>query len=122
MELLTEFILFFFQFVFWMSVISIAKALLFGHVEARIDEETEKLKEKLSKMIHRIRQEKHGDCYYWFDLDDDQFLAQGRTDAEMIEVIKKRFPSHIFIIDNEKAIRGPEWKPIPITDLTKKSA
>ena len=122
MELLIEFVLFFFQFVFWMFIISLASRVLFGPAQEKIDEETEKLKEKLSKMIHRIKQEKHGDCYYWFDLDDDTFLAQGRNDTEMIEVIKKRFPTHIFIIDNEKALRGPEWKPVPITDLTRKSA
>lgn len=121
MELLIEFVLFFFQFVFWMFFISAAKNLLFGN-KAVVDEETEKLREKLSKMIHRIKQEKYGDCYYWFDLDDDQFLAQGRNDAEMIDVIKKRFPTHIFILDDEKALRGPDWKPIPITDLTRKSA
>lgn len=121
MELVIEFILFFFQFIFWIFVISFVKALLFGNT-AEVDEETERLKEQLSKMIHRIKQEKHGDCYYWFDLDDDTFLAQGKTDSEMIEVIKKRFPTHIFIINNEQGLRGPDWKPVPIADLTKKSA
>lgn len=122
MELITEFVLFFFQFVFWMSVISIARAMIFGDTESKVDTEAERLKEQLSKMIHRIKQEKHGDCYYWFDLDDDSFLAQGKTDSEMIEVLKKRFPTHIFILNNEQGLRGPDWKPVPIAELTKKSA
>ena len=120
MELLIEFILFFFQFVFWLFFISAAKNLLFGN-KVVVDEETEKLKEKLISMIHRIKQERHGDCYYWFDQDNDQFLAQGRTDDEIIDVLKKRFPTHVFIMGNDRALRGPEWKVVPVSELTKKS-
>lgn len=121
MELTLEFLDFLVYIALWLLFFSIARTIIFGRLEKAIDRETEQLKEKLSKMIHRIKQEKHGDMYYWFDSDDDQFLAQGRTDTEIIDVLKSRFPTHVFVINNEKALRGPEWKLTPISELTKKS-
>mgnify|MGYP003347213377 CR=1 FL=1 len=85
-----------------------------------IDEEAEKLRDKLSKMIHRINQEKHGDMYYWFDKDNDEFLAQGKTADEIIDHVKSRFPKHIFIFNDDRALRGPDWKVVPIQELTQK--
>jgi hypothetical protein len=115
-----EFIIFCLNVAFWYFVINTAIKIFIGMQVAKV-EQTVEIKEKLAKMIHRIKQEKHGDIYYWFDSDDDQFLAQGRTDTEIIDALKNRFPTHIFVLNNEKALRGPEWKLTPIADLTKKS-
>lgn len=120
MENLSEFFDFVLHVAFWAVVIHFCRVALFGKVEAVVEEEAEKLKEKLSKMIHRIEQEKHGDVYYWFDRDSNEFLAQGKTDDEMINHVKSRFPTHIFIFDDNKAMRGPDWKLVPIQELTRK--
>jgi len=121
MELVIEFFDFLIQGLFWLFVISVIRALIFSRVDKIVEQETETLKEKLTSMIHRIKQEKYGDTYYWFDYDNDQFLAQGRTDSEIVDALKKRFPTHIFIVNGDRALRGPEWKLVPIQELTKKS-
>lgn len=115
-----EFIIFCLNVAFWYFVINIALKIYIGIQTTKI-EKTVELKEKLIKLIHTIKQEKHGDIYYWFDVETDQFLAQGRTDTEIIDVLKKRFPDHIFIINRDRALRGPDWKLVPITELTNKS-
>jgi len=115
-----EFITFCLHIAFWYFFFNIAVKIMIGMRVAET-EKTVELKEKLIKMIHTIKQEKHGDIYYWFDIETDQFLAQGRTDDELIGVLKQRFPTHIFIVNKDKALRGPEWKLVPIAELTNKS-
>lgn len=117
MELLSEFLSFFIEFVFWMFILSVVRAAVIKHKEAE-EQEVGELKEKLVKMIHFVKQEKHGDVLYWFDLDDDSFLGQGASVEELTEHVKKRFPTHIFITDNaDKFMRAPEWKLTPINEL-----
>lgn len=120
MELLTEFLGFLCWTVFWYLVLQVLIRVIFGNIEKTIDEEAEKIRDKLSKMIHRINQEKHGDMYYWFDRDSDEFIAQGKTDTEIINHVKSRFPTHIFILNDEKGLRGPDWKVVPLQELTQK--
>lgn len=117
MELLSEFLSFFIEFVFWMFVIRAVSAAIIKYKEAE-EQEVGELKEKLVKMIHFIKQEKHGDVLYWFDLDDDSFLGQGASVEELTEHVKKRFPTHVFITgDADKFLRAPEWKLTPINEL-----
>lgn len=117
MELVSEFFLFFIEFVFWIFVISLVRALIIKHKEAE-DQEIDELKEKLVKMIHFIKQEKHGDLIYWFDAQSDAFLGQGASVEEITEHVKKRFPTHIFVTeDADKFMRAPEWKLKPINEL-----
>lgn len=117
MELVSEFFTFFIEFMFWVFVFSLVK----GYFESRkeeIEQEVDELKEKLVKMIHFIKQERHGDLLYWFDAESDQFLGQGASVEEITEHVKNRFPTHIFIIQEaNKYMRGPEWKFKPMTDL-----
>ena len=60
--------------------------------------------------------------YYWFDQDNNKFLAQGRTTEEIITVIKTRFPDHIFYFEksNHLICAKHNWEPQP-TQLTNKS-
>jgi hypothetical protein len=120
-SIVLEFFSFIVQIVLWMIFFEIVLSVmrnLIGKKEA--DKELEEAKNKLVSMIHVIKQEKHGDMFYWFDNDNDQFLAQGATKEEIIAHLKSRFPTHIFITDDgTKAIKGPTWQIMPIEDLTK---
>lgn len=41
--------------------------------------------------------EKYGDIYYLFDKDTDAFMAQGKTEEELKDVVTKRFPGKRFM-------------------------
>lgn len=117
MELLSEFLSFFIEFVFWMFILGVVRAAVIKHKETE-EQEVDELKEKLVKMIHFVKQEKHGNVFYWFDLDDDSFLGQGASVEEIAEHVKKRFPTHVFITDGaDKFMRAPDWKLTPISEL-----
>lgn len=119
MELIAEFFVFFIEFVFWIFVISLVKGLLEAR-ERELDKEVDELKDKLVKMIHFIKQERHGELLYWFDAQSDEFLGQGASVEEIAEAVKKRFPTHIFVTeDTLQYMRGPEWKLRPIDELAK---
>jgi hypothetical protein len=73
----------------------------------------------LDNIIHRVRVEKDKDVYYWYDEDDGEFLAQGQTDAEIINNLKSRFPTHIFYLPTQHLIsQKTDWQPkTPPIDL-----
>ena len=54
-------------------------------------EVNETVKKQLSEKIHVVKEEQHGDHTYWFDLETDKFLAQGPTNADIIEILKNQF-------------------------------
>jgi hypothetical protein len=68
---------------------------------------------KLSKLIHLVQEEQHGNMLYWFDKIDSQFLAQGRDRNEILEIIKLRYPRHFFCIDQEDVFISEitNWQP-----------
>ena len=117
MEQLLDFVL---QVAVWFIIFKVAFALLEIWLTQKQDlSEREELKNKLVKMIHYINQEKHGDCYYWFDKETDEFLAQGTTEAEIKEHLSERFKNHIFIIDDDRVMYGPKLDIVPIDQLPK---
>lgn len=72
---------------------------------------------KFDEITHRVQIEKHGDTYYWYDQDDGEFLAQGKDDDTIINIIKSRFPDHIFFLQTEKQIykiHAPSWVAEPL--------
>lgn len=69
----------------------------------------ESVKDVLERFIHEVSIEQHGTESYWFDKDTNEFLAQGKTDAELIDHIKKRFPDHIFIVPEKGLLSSPDW-------------
>lgn len=120
MEFISEFIIFLLQCVFWYFVFNLALLPWKRRLEKQNDE-MEAVIEKVKKAVHIVSVEKHGDCYYWFDADDDSFLAQGVTTEETIAHLKSRFPKHIFFVqskDTSYKISGPDWNFVPI-DLNK---
>lgn len=66
-------------------------------------------REIVEKHIHIIKQEKDGDMLYWFDQDSDQFIAQGRSHMEIIAVLRERFPKHIFVLNENEMLVGPQF-------------
>ena len=74
---------------------------------------------KLDEIIHRVREEQHGDVIYWYDQDDGEFLAQGRNQQEIIDVLKSRFPTHMFYLETNQIIAQPHWQPrdLPVSGM-----
>lgn len=117
MEELLSFVI---QVVLWYFVFKIVFALADLWVKSKyISEQRAELKEKLVKMIHYINQEKHGDLYYWFDKETDAFLAQGATEEELKKHLTSRFKDHIFVLDDNRAMYGPEMKIVTLDQLPK---
>ena len=115
-----EFVGFLFQILFWMIVWHFAIKAVRGFMTPNADER-EELVEKIMTMLHRIKQEKHGDVYYWFDADSDAFLAQGTNDEEIKQHLKERFKGHVFLLDEERAWAGPELQVVQIAELKMKN-
>lgn len=100
--------------ILWAIVIWIASQIILGILDAhqivKLQERVTILK-KLSDIIHQVKIETVGDIEYWYDADSDAFLAQGRTLEEVIDVIKSRFPDHIFLIENKGGVAAQTgWK------------
>ena len=74
----------------------------------------EEMFEQLDAKIHRVRQEKEDGMFYWYDYDDGNFIAQGRTIEEIQEVLKARWQRHIFVISDTEMIMGPNFNEIHI--------
>ena len=66
---------------------------------------------RLTEIIHQVKIEKVNDTEYWYDEHNDQFLAQGSSLDEIIDVLKARFPEHIFLLDGKGGICSQtNWK------------
>lgn len=80
----------------------------------QLDQIHRDIAKKVTEVIREVKLEKHGDITYWFDMDNDRFLAQGRTSLELIDHLKSRFPDHLFYIikDGKSHIvsSGTDWK------------
>jgi len=68
---------------------------------------------RLDEIVHRVEIEQQGDVYYWYDQDNKKFLAQGRNTEEIIDIIKKRFPDHVFYFEksNHLICAKHNWEP-----------
>ena len=78
------------------------------------DELEKKLIKRLDEIVHRVEVEKQGDVYYWFDQDNRKFLAQGRNTEEIVNILKNRFPDHIFYLEksNHLLCAKHNWEPV----------
>ena len=122
MDIIIEFLLFCLNCIFWLVVFNVFAELLLRYLKKpELEAEREELKEKVASMLHPIKQEKHGDIYYWFDADTDQFLAQGKDEDDIREHLLKRFKGHVFLINDSKAMVGPELKVVPIENIVLKN-
>lgn len=67
----------------------------------------------LNRIIHKVLIEKHHGLEYWFDADNNMFLAQGKTFEEVTSILKSRFPDHVFLFDTGGISEKTNWKLIP---------
>lgn len=83
----------------------------FREVDAEL---TDKIRKRLDEIVHRVKIEQQGDTYYWYDQDNRNFLAQGRTTEEIINTLKSRFPDHIFYLEssNHLLCAKHNWEPV----------
>jgi len=116
--LLSEFVGFLFEILMWIIFWFILFRLADRFVSNKINSaEKDELINYVANRLHRIKQEKHGEVYYWFDADTDAFLGQGKTDDEVKEHLKQRFKGHVFLLDDDRALAGPDLKLTPIKEL-----
>lgn len=116
MDFVTEFIRFLLEAVFWYFVIMLLTIPLRRRLETK-KTDIEDAVTKLMKRVHSVSVEKHGDVYYWFDAESDEFLAQGKTTSETVAQLKSRFPTHIFLVrskDTQFKLSAPTWEFTPL--------
>jgi len=90
--------------------------VFFLHSSSRFLEKKNKqnFKNYMNQMVRIVKQEHHGSCYYWFDSENDNFIAQGSSYSELVEQLRERFPRHIFLIGNNKMMAGPKFEVLDI--------
>ena len=76
------------------------------------------IRNKLDSIIHEVKVEQHKDTMYWFDKEDDKFIAQGQTLDEIKEVLRQRFPKHIFVLDKQLFV-GPSFDEVNLEEWAK---
>ena len=101
-------ILYFFTKIFVNGIL----ILMEGKRQARLEEIA-----RFDEITHRVKVEKHNNMYYWFDEDDGEFLGQGADTESIINVVKTRFPTHVFFITTGQDIyklHAPSWTVDPL--------
>ena len=106
----------------WIACTYLIVQIMFGWQDAlkEVNNELEqKLIKRLDEIVHRVEVEQQGEVYYWYDQDNRKFLAQGKSDEEIIGILKSRFPDHIFYLEasNHILCAKHNWEP----HLTNKS-
>lgn len=118
LDFLTEFFWFVLQSVVIYFVVDFLLNLGIGLFLSFKDTDTEirnGIIKRLNEIVHRVEVEKQDDMYYWFDLDNKEFLAQGRTTDEIVVVLKQRFADHIFVLNDEHIMVGPNFELVAAT-------
>ena len=111
------------EIILWAVVVWVLSQILLGFVDAfqivKLKERVGILKQ-LSEIIHQVKVEERDGIKYWYDADSEAFLAQGKTIDEVIDVIKSRFPDHIFLIrDTGGVSKQTDWKLMPPEEFNK---
>jgi hypothetical protein len=78
--------------------------LIQGYLEAKnlmLEAEIETLTKKVKERVVRVTVERHGDIYYLYEKETDNFVAQGRDADEIKEILLKRWPNKTFFADEE---------------------
>jgi hypothetical protein len=118
MDTISAFMDFMLQTFLWYLFFNFVINLLLYSKRKQAQENTAEIHKKLEEYVHVVSVEQHGNMYYWFDADDGRFLGQGAETAEIIEHVKRRFPTHFFLLPTQELIHAPDWKPKPLADKT----
>ena len=96
--------------LFYYFIFKIARILANSMAKER-EQEVNRVKAYLDRIIHRVEVEVVNGVTYWFDKDNNAFLGQGQTVDEIIAVIRQRFPTHIFLLPTEEVVTAnTDWK------------
>lgn len=72
----------------------------------------------LNNIIHQVDVVKHYDVEYWYDADSGQFLGQGTTISDVVDVLKSRFPDHVFLIKDVGIFCAKtDWQILPFEQM-----
>jgi hypothetical protein len=78
--------------------------IIIGYLNAKnaiLEEEIADLTQKIKERVVRVTVERHGDVYYLYEKETDNFVAQGRDADEIKEILLKRWPNKTFFADEE---------------------
>jgi len=104
------------QTVFWYFIFRLVMWLASAWNAAK-EEQHNEIVTKFNEITHIVKKEYIDGQEYWFDQHDDEFLAQGRTQEEIIDKLKSRFPDHYFFLEDKSEnvfrICAPNWKVEP---------
>ena len=96
--------------VFYYFIFKVAQSVAQSMSDNK-EQRYEAVKQYLDRIIHRVNVEVVDGVTYWFDQDNNVFLGQGQTVEDIIEVIKQRFPDHIFLLPTEEVVTAnTDWK------------
>jgi hypothetical protein len=76
----------------------------------------EDIREHLISIVHPVKSEVHNGIMYWFDAEDDTFIAQGRDDAELASALRARWMNHVFVLGDRYVLTGPDFAMTEIKD------
>jgi hypothetical protein len=80
----------------------------------------ELVKQQLDKFIHDVTTEVRSGVEYWYERESGQFIAQGRTQEEIVSVLKAVWPGHVFLVNEQHLLSAPNYTPIPVDQLFNK--
>lgn len=105
-------------FLAWIACTYFISQIMLGVMDAYREVNTEladKIRKRLDDIVHRVEVVEENSMYYWYDQDNRKFLAQGRTTEEIIDVLKQRYPDHVFYFEksNHLICAKHDWEPQP---------
>jgi hypothetical protein len=65
-------------------------------VNRRISTAIDKFAGSIEDNIIKVKLERHNDMLYMYQLDTHQFMAMGKTEEELTNVLKEKFPGKTF--------------------------
>ena len=97
--------------IFWWMVFKAIDAVLaIRKINSESDDIRNNMEQQLNVILHNVKEEMHNGVCYWFDDENDQFLAQGESISDVCEHLKARFKDHIFIVKERFVFVGPDYK------------
>lgn len=87
---------------------------------AKLYHQQQELMAQLAEIIHQVKVEYYDGIEYWFDSNTNKFLGQGYTFDEVADTLKVRFPSHVFLIEDQGGVaHETDWKILEFDEFKK---
>lgn len=84
----------------------IISKIIIGYLNAKnagLGEQLAELTEKIKQQVVPVTVERHGDVYYIYEKETDNFVAQGRDAEEIKQILSNRWPNKTFLADEDNA-------------------